>query len=136
MDEVAFSTLQQTHLPLPDLQTTLQQLAQHSLLRIPSELEDSSIIQLNVNVTFADSVVTLVPETSYQLHTTSSSNTTESIVVSDARIDAAIVRIMKKKKFMKAEELAAEISAFLSFVPDVRNVVIELIVEYITKRSN
>ena len=136
VDEVSFSNLQQTRLPLPVLQATLQQLAQHSLLRVPSVLEDSSIIQFNVDVTFADSVVNLVPETSLQLHATSSSNMTELVVVSDARIDAAIVRIMKKKKFMKADELAAEIAAFLSFVPDVRVFVREFIVEYGVKRPN
>ena len=122
-DEISFGELQKTQLPLPVLQSALQQLADHSILRIPPTLDSTSVIQLNVDMVFNHSVMNLVPETSLQLHNTSVSTAGDMMIASDARIDAAIVRIMKKKKFMKAEELAAEISTFLSFVPDVRVII-------------
>ena len=91
----------------------------------PSQSSEQIIITVNDNCPLsADSTHSLVPRPSLQLHDNAQKGklSHDLTVTQQLRVDAAIVMVMKKSKFLAFDDLTKQLLTVLDFVPDVGEV--------------
>lgn len=108
-----------TNLPLMTLKTALKELTTATILQTPDELDNASMVVLNEQPSLPAGRMNLVPAVPLTIHMPATAAPQDMSAVHHTRIDAAIVRILKKKKFIEYAALAGELSTLLDFVPDV-----------------
>ena len=107
-----------TNLPLQTITTAVRQLAAGGIFQIPEELDTSSSVTL-IDEPSLPVVVNLVPPVSFAVHTHTVTAPQDMSIVHRLKIDAAIVRILKKEKFVKYEDLAGKLATLIDYVPEV-----------------
>ena len=125
ISDLSFTQLvDQTKLPVSHLITAIQQLCSEEaggLLQIlAGSIEDQSAsIHFNDTPSLSTSTVDLVPKVSLTIHTPMAAPIQDMTVIHRTKVDAAVVRIMKKRKVMSYSDLIAELSTVLDFLPEV-----------------
>ena len=108
-----------TNMPIQTIKTAVKQLAAGGIFQIPEELDDASVVTL-IESPSLPAVVDLIPPVSFTIHTHTTAAPQDMSIIHRLKIDAAIVRILKKEKFVKYEDLAGKLATIIDFVPDVR----------------
>ena len=91
-------------------------------LQQPSQSSEQMIISVNDDCPLSSGTThSLVPRPSLQLreHTQKGKLGHDLTVMQQLRVDAAIVMVMKKSKFLAFEDLTKQLLTVLDFVPDV-----------------
>lgn len=120
VDQITVGDLQSiTNLPLSSIKEAVLQLAKATIVDISSsELNNASVVTLNPTPTLEEKM-NLVPPVSLTVHTRTVAAPQDMSAMHKTKIDAAIVRVMKKEKFVQFADLAGKLSSILDFVPDV-----------------
>ena len=127
VSDLTFNQLEdQTKLPTSRLRTAVKQLcSDHAgpllIVRNGSIDEDSASLSFNDNPSIPKTGLNLVPVTPLTIHTPVAAPVQDMTVLHRTKVDAAIVRIMKKDKFLHYSDLFAQLSAVLDFLPEVGN---------------
>lgn len=110
-----------TNLPVGLVKETVMQLVVSTILQTQTEgeLNNGSMISINPTPSLPEKRLNLVPAVQLSLHTHSVASTQDVTAMHRTKLDAAIVRVMKKEKFLKYTDLEGRLSSLLDFIPDV-----------------
>lgn len=110
-----------TNLPVALVKETVMQLVTATILQAQTEgeLNNGSMISINLTPSLPEKRLNLVPVVQLSLHTHSVATTQDVTAMHRTKLDAAIVRVMKKEKFLKYTDLEGRLSSLLDFIPDV-----------------
>lgn len=110
-----------TNLPVALVKETVMQLVTATILQAQTEGEfnNGSMISINPTPSLPEKRLNLVPAVQLSLHTHSVATTQDVTAMHRTKLDAAIVRVMKKEKFLKYTDLEGRLSSLLDFIPDV-----------------
>lgn len=110
-----------TNLPVALVKETVMQLVTATILQAQTEgeLNNGSMISINPTPSLPEKRLNLVPAVQLSLHTHSVATTQDVTAMHRTKLDAAIVRVMKKEKFLKYTDLEGRLSSLLDFIPDV-----------------
>lgn len=110
-----------TNIPVALVIEAVMQLVKATILQVQTEgeLNNGSVVSINPTPSLPEKKLNLIPIVQLSLHTHSVATTQDVTAMHRTKLDAAIVRVMKKEKFLKYTDLEGRLSSLLDFIPDV-----------------